>query len=182
MLDAREVLAGLRARSYPLGELDAPGSPGIYAFFLAQGAELPGIAQPSSGALYLGKSSNLAQREFDTHFRAGQSGFSTLRRSLGALLLVELDLKPRPRGTGSSDSNFRNYRFDDAGERRLSDWMERNLMVAVQATPDPAEIERQLIALACPPLNLTGWSNPDGAAIKAARKACVAAARATALR
>ncbi len=32
---------------------------------------------------------------------------------------------------------------------------------------DADALERQLITLACPPLNLTGWSNPEAATIKA---------------
>jgi hypothetical protein len=127
--------------------------------------------------LYLGLSSNLVQREFDTHFRAGQSGFSTLRRSLGALLKEELALTAIPRGTGASDTNYRNYRFADQGEQRLSQWMTTHLRVGVHAISDPAEIERELISLACPPLNLTGWANPAAADIKALRKACVEEAR-----
>jgi hypothetical protein len=89
-----------------------------------------------------------------------------------------LGLQPRPRGIGASDSNYRCYRFDDAGEERLSQWMGVHLDVAVQPVPDPKWLERDLVAFARPPLNLTLWANPDAAAIKSARKACVAAARA----
>jgi hypothetical protein len=131
------------------------------------------------GPVYLGISGNLAQRDFDTHFTTGQSGFSTLRRSIGAILRDDLKLKPRPRGTGASDTNYRNYRFDDAGERSLTKWMTTNLLIGAEPIDEPKLIEKQLIALACPPLNLTHWANPDAPTIKAARKACVEAARET---
>jgi hypothetical protein len=176
-MDAEPVLAHLSATRSSLTNLTAPPAPGVYAFFLRPGAALPGVRAATDGFVYVGLSSDLAQREFGTHFQPGQSGFSTLRRSLGALLIDELDLQPLPRGAGLSDTNFRNYRFDGPGEQRLSTWMYENLEVAVHAVPDPRLLERTLIESAGPPLNLTLWSNPDAAMIKAARKSCVEAAR-----
>jgi hypothetical protein len=167
-----EILTKLVADRSSVQNLDAPEEPGVYALFLREGTEFP-IAHNPAEPLYVGTSGNLAQREFDTHFAAGQSGFSTVRRSFGALLLDRLDLKPRPRGRGSSKTNFRNYRFDDAGEQRLSQWMEKQIEVAVHPVADPKAVEKELIALACPPLNLTGWANPEAAEIKAKRKQCV---------
>jgi hypothetical protein len=175
--EAEDILSALQASAVSIDQLDAPAEPGTYGFFLNEGSSVPGIAQPGGRPIYVGISGNLAQREFDTHFASGQSGFSTLRRSLGALLIDQLQLRPRPRGSGASDTNYRNYRFDDQGENRLSQWMTANLRVGIQPVRSPKEIERQLIALACPPLNLTHWSNPDTPTIKAARRACVDAAR-----
>lgn len=178
MADVEEILSQLKASATSIAELDAPPDQGVYGFFLAAGGEVPHLAHAGSDALYIGTSANLAQREFDTHFATGQSGSSTLRRSLGALMIEELQLKPQPRGTGASETNYRNYRFDDAGEERLSRWMEANLRVGVHAVPEPRQVETELIALACPPLNLTHWANPQASTIKCARKACVEAARA----
>lgn len=176
-MNASELLDQLAAAQGPITDLEVPSEPGIYAIYLVPGHGVPGVHQPSGGPLYVGISSNLAQREFETHFAAGQSGFSTLRRSLGALLSSRFDLHARPRGKDASDSNYRCYRFDDEGEKRLSDWMEVALRVGVQPIARPKTIEKELIALACPPLNLTYWPNPDAPTIKAARKACVEEAR-----
>jgi hypothetical protein len=176
-MDIEGILDRLGRAASPLDELSAPAAAGIYGFYLADGSEVPGISQPGSGPLYVGTSGSLAQREFDTHFASGQSGFSTLRRSLGALLLEDLDLRPEPRGKSASKSNYQNYRFDDGGEDRLSEWMRENLLVAVEALHGAADVERKLIGLACPPLNLTLWANPDAPAIKAARKRCVEMAK-----
>jgi hypothetical protein len=176
-LTATRTLDTLIANQTGPQDLAAQPEPGVYALFLATRGALPGIAEPGSGALYIGSSSNLAQREFDTHFAAGETGFSTVRRSLGALLRDELNLKPRPRGTGTSKTNYTNYRFDEAGERRLSEWMRERLRVAVHAVSNPPEVEAELIGLAHPPLNLTGWPNPERAEIKRARKQCADAAR-----
>jgi hypothetical protein len=176
-VDLAALLDHLSAKQSHVTDLEAPAAPGVYAFFVIPDHGVPGITQPGDDPLYIGISKNLAQREFDTHFAAGQSGFSTLRRSLGALLSNQLDLHARPRGTGASDSNYRCYRFDDQGEQRLSDWMAINLRVGIQPVANPKAIEKDLIALACPPLNLTHWSNPDAPTIKTARKACVDEAR-----
>lgn len=174
---AAQILDKLIANQTSPHDLSAKPEPGVYALFLPTRGALPGIAEPGSGALYIGSSSNLAQREFDTHFAAGETGFSTVRRSLGALLRDELDLKPRPRGTGTSKTNYTNYRFDEESERRLSEWMHEHLRVAVHGVSNPPEIEAELIGLAHPPLNLTGWPNPERAEIKRARKQCADAAR-----
>ena len=176
-MEASELLVRLQSGATELNELRAPASPGVYAWFLNDPVALPRLPNQGASPIYVGLSSNLAQREFDTHFQAGQSGFSTLRRSLGALLKDELGLRAQPRGTGASDSNYRCYRFDDSGEQRLSSWMHAELRVAAEPHRDPAAIERELIALACPPLNLTGWKNPNAVEIKALRKACVEEAR-----
>lgn len=178
MEEPASIIDRLAATRCGVEKLKARCEPGVYALYLTGSAEVPGVAQPGTSPLYLGISTNLAQREFDAHFAAGKSGFSTVRRSLGALLLVSLALKPRPRGAGSSKGNFTNYRFDEEGERALSDWMTKNLEAAVLPVSDPGAVEDRLIALAQPPLNLTFWENPDRAAIKAARKRCADAARA----
>jgi hypothetical protein len=86
----------------------------------------------------------------------GGTGFSTLRRSLGAILKAELRLVAIPRSAGASPTNARNYRFEEDGENRLSDWMRSNLAVAVRAVDDPDKVAGELVALLHPPLNLTG--------------------------
>ena len=51
--------------------------------------------------------------------------------------------------------------------------MEKQVEVAVHPVADPKAVEKELIGLAHPPLNLTGWPNPEAAEIKAKRKHCV---------
>lgn len=176
-MNAPEILAELRHKAVSIDRLAAPAGPGLYAYFLAPGAALGPVTHSGEEAVYIGRSSNLAQREFDTHFAAGKTGFSTLRRSIGALLKGDLALEARPRGTGASTTNYTNYRFDDAGERRLSEWMRQRLLVGVHPHPSPEVVERELIAVAWPLLNLTGWDNPERASIKALRKTCADEAR-----
>jgi len=132
-------------------------------------AALPIVPNQGRTPLYVGMTSNLRARGDETHFSDGGSGFSTLRRSLGALLKENLDLKARPRGTGASKQNFRCYCFDEGGETRLTAWMREHLRIAVAEHPDPDGIETELIRLARPPLNLNKWPNPHRAEIMALR-------------
>jgi len=74
---------------------------------------------------YLGKSSNLEARN---HFAHRDSGFSTLRRSLGALIKEELRLQAIPRGPWRSRNDLRYHRFRDKDEQRLTDWMITHLI------------------------------------------------------
>lgn len=158
-METAHALAQLSEHRSSWELLDAPAAPGVYAIFLRDGV-LPGVHCAAGTCLYVGLSSNLAQREFDTHFRAGRSGFSTLRRSLGALLIDDLQLQPEPRSAGNSDTNYRNYRFGAGGEERLSAWMQRHLDIGVYPEADPKPLERELIALAGPPLEPDALAEP----------------------
>ncbi|KJJ99205.1 hypothetical protein UB44_13775 [Burkholderiaceae bacterium 26] len=166
----------LSGRSIP-DQLKAPSSGGVYAFFLVSTNVLAPFEVPTNGLIYVGMSSNLAQREFDAHLSSGNTGRSTVRRSIGAILKRQLKLTARPRGRGSSATDFTNYRFDPQGEARLSDWMRTSLMISVHPDVNYAALERDLILCMKPILNLTGWSNPNSMEIAALRKACADEAR-----
>jgi hypothetical protein len=107
------------------------------------------------------------------HFAHAHSGFSTLRRSLGALLRETLQLKTLPRSAGQSRTSVRNYRFHDDGEPYLTGWMKDHLAYgfAVVAN-DITAIERELIAKLEPPLNLIGWRNPHRPHLRSLRDVC----------
>jgi len=130
--------------------------------------------------IYIGLSTNLASREFEHHFSSQRTGFSTLRRSLGAVLKNELKLKAIPRAAGTSSSNVTNYSFADDGNTRLTTWMCEHLEVGVHASARYHELEGSLIAKLEPLLNLTKWMNPDRAELKRLRKVCADEARAAA--
>lgn len=157
--------------------LPFPEAPGVYAYFLQPGTKpLPlgtSILQPGpNGLLYVGTSANLKARD---HLAHAHSGFSTLRRSLGALLREELHLVAAPRTCGPSAINRRNYRFTSKGEQLLTAWMRQHLAHASCTLPLPqaTTIEANLIRHLCPPLNLKLWTNPQAAGIKAQRARCV---------
>ena len=142
-------------------------SPGIYALFLDRGS-LAGILPSDDGLLYIGMTgSSLTARN---HIFHASSGFSTLRRSLGAILKADLDLKAIPRSSGSKGSHFK---FLPDGEQRLTDWMKAHLSYgAVPVMSDIRKTENRLILDQRPPLNLKGWKNPQAALIKSLRAHC----------
>ncbi len=155
-------------------EVPFPPTPGVYAIFLKPGRALADVPAAADGLLYIGTSGNLAQRGPETHFQTGKSGFSTLRRTIGALLKDDLHLHARPRSPGPSKSNTTNFRFTDAGETDLTLWMSEHLQVsfATVQQEDLDAVEKDLIRGLQPPLNLTEWANPYRQPIKRARTRC----------
>lgn len=161
----------------PLGELPVLRGAGIYIFALRPEAILPGIEPGDRGLLYLGMTDQ--SLDVRNHFLHADSGRSTLRRSLGALLLDVLELEPIPRGQGRSDRDVTNYRFAGAGEARLTGWMgEKLLACQQQVSGDVRGQEKALIDALGPPLNLTDWPNPQKSVTDAARRRCRERARA----
>ena len=79
-----------------------PPRPGLYTFQAddAVWLELGLGPRPDQRPLYVGKSeSSLTTRDVRTHFATGRTGHSTLRRTLAALLVDELELVPCPRNS-----------------------------------------------------------------------------------
>jgi hypothetical protein len=176
-MTSEEILQQLAKNKNTIFNLKASSKSGIYAIFHKNIKDLIEDATNDFGIVYIGQSSNLAQREFETHFNSGSSGFSTLRRTIGALLKDELKLKAIPRSTGDSDTNWRNYKFTSDGEDKITKWMKDNLLVSVFETPNVDTVEAELIELAKPLFNLTGWSNPYASSIKSKRKICAEEAK-----
>ena len=104
-----------------------PENPGIYCFFINNESELDGFGK--SKILYIGIAKySIADRDFNQHFNDKNTGRSTLRRSLGAILKNELDLTAIPRGGINDSKRFINYKFEN-NENRLTDWMINNLKI-----------------------------------------------------
>ncbi|WP_436773310.1 GIY-YIG nuclease family protein [Yinghuangia sp. YIM S09857] len=123
-----------------------PAAPGIYGwhFKVAPDAKLP-----SGQLLYVGiapsrttSTQNLRTR-ISTHFRGNASG-STLRRTLGCLLGLEL------RRFGVSEREH----FGPTGEGKLSAWMAENARVCWVEHTEPWVPEPELIKQLDLPLNL----------------------------
>jgi hypothetical protein len=74
------------------------------------------------------------------HFELHDSGWSSPRRSLGALLKDELELTAIPR----SDGSCTDYRFTEEDEATLTAWMKRNLLMShVPLGEDKASIKEK---------------------------------------
>ena len=172
-----EVARNLQASRSRPSSLVPPEKPGVYAVCLRDKAQVGWFTCKPGDIIYVGISSNLKQREFDTHFTSGKSGFSTLRRSLGAILKGELQLECFPRSSGKAESNVTNYKFDPAGEQRLTLWMAENLDIGICPVGSSIkELETAVIADLEPLLNLTKWKNPNRKEIMGLRLKCKAEA------
>jgi hypothetical protein len=83
-----------------------------------------------------------------------------------------------PRSSGPSETNYKNYRFSEDGEQRLSQWMRSNLDYSIYPFDGEVnQLETSLIRDNEPPLNLTKWRNPQKQKIQALRNTCKAEAR-----
>ena len=155
--------------------------PGLYAFSLAHGSSLKAFGKASQ-IIYVGKAENsLRQRDLDTHFKDGKTGQSTLRRSIGSILKKELHATAFSRNGTLNKPNIDNYIFDTRAEKKLTDWMKKNLLIgyweynhAIE-TKSLRDIEGELIIELKPTLDLdqrTRKYNSYKEELKALRQAC----------
>jgi hypothetical protein len=158
--------------SGPYGDPNAlPDGPGFYAAFLSQDASLPGVCSAEDGLIYIGISvGSLRDRYHPDH---PTSATSTLRRSLGALLLNNLCLQPKHRGVAVNNKNCTHYWFGPCGEVKLSSWMRKNLMFRWSSAfgLDLRSKEKRLILRNAPPLNIQHGQH-DTCELKKARAEC----------
>lgn len=178
-MDVESALKQLREGRVPITQLRTVPSSGVYALFLYTSPSLGAFQAGRDGLVYIGKTSDLEQRNLRTHFFSKNSGFSSPRRSLGAILKSQLELTAQQRSPGMSDTNFTNYAFAPGGEERLSRWMEANLLVSTVVLPAGEEtvMEEKMLRIERPVLNLTGCENPHRQVIMSLRKNCANQAR-----
>jgi hypothetical protein len=172
-----EIITYLEKTKSNIKALRLPQRSGIYAIYLYFGSEIKLLNIKGGSLLYVGSTNNLAERVHEIHFNPDSTGFSTVRRTFGALLKKDLDLKAVPRSSGPSGSNINNYKFFQEGEKRLTHWMVTNLEVGTCPVFEGyEELEKKLIKELCPPLSLKGWKNPLKNKIMELRKECAAEA------
>lgn len=162
----------------------APASPGIYGWWVKEGAldvpTAPFQEQVGHQLLYVGISprkpstsgrvskGNLRTR-LVTHATKNASQ-STLRRTLGVLLADELGLTLGVHGGREH--------YGPQGEPLISRWLIENARVAWAVDPEPWKAEDELLADATLALNLDGRSDAFARSISERRRAALAAARA----
>ena len=167
--DPQSVADVLFGRRHGSTDINAIHWPGIYALFIDVRTALAPLTVPDSGLLYIRLS--ISKTELRNQFTG--SSTSTLRRSLGALLKGELELKVLPHHESESSRAKKEYLFDKVSEHRLSDWMERHVAFGfAPAQRDLRLIERRLIKQHQPALNLTSWSNPQRRLLSELRRDC----------
>lgn len=120
-----DIAKDLLDRQKPIGETASSKKTGLYGIFAKSRDCLPGVTVPETEIVYVGMTED--SLETRNHFLAKSSGFHSPRRSLGAILKLELGLRAVPRAPGPSPTNHGNYSFAEDGEDRLTEWMRCNL-------------------------------------------------------
>lgn len=142
-----------------------PKAPGLYAFYGDEQAwsDLDLFPAFDDQPLYVGKAEkSLNGRDVGTHFSTGKTGSSTVRRSLAALLVAQLDLVAVPRNLAKPDGSA-NYALEVPGDERLSAWMEVRLVLAAWVKPEDVvleDVETAVLQHLRPPLNLDKVGEP----------------------
>lgn len=104
-----------------------PEKQGIYAYFLDSKEELREFGN-FGDAIYVGLAEkSLHGRDTMSHLASGKTGWSSLRRSLGAILKEKLNLIAIKRDKNGSKLRPDKYKLTDDGESRLTEWMIANL-------------------------------------------------------
>jgi hypothetical protein len=159
--------------------------PGIYAFFyIGDDFPLLGEAVSKHEIIYIGKTqSSQEDRDSKTHFTTGKTGSSTVRKSIGSILCAQENLTPIPRNDKDYKSGrFSHFKFDDASEAIITQWMVNNLALSFYEFPmskiEIENLETELIRLLVPVLNIS--KNPSSkfrSTLQQYRKNCAAMAR-----
>ncbi len=179
-INSKKIINALRLDLVPFsGIREFPQEPGVYAIgFTGYHFPFPGglKAVNKNDIIYIGKTEKgQRDRHAKTHFNNGKTGSSTLRRSLGAILLDDLELKPIPRS--KSEIRMRDYKFIEESEKQLTAWMVDNLSLSYFIINEGKRIIRkaeiEIIKEISPVLNIThNSSSPYVSMLKELRKKC----------
>ena len=147
-----------------------------YAVYVRSGSDLTAHGILLSGLIYIGEAKRTERRG---PLQDQYSGSCSLRRTIGALLKEELDLRAVPSGSGRTKRDFMNYCFTFDDEMKLTDWIEQNLEIRPLplgdnrgGTRSNRAGKRDAIRTMQPVLCLTGWRNPYASRLRALRRTC----------
>lgn len=129
MVEIKEIINSFKETKASLeNQTDYPNNPGIYCFFLKDNAHLGDFI--GEKIIYVGiAKDSLKTRDFSQHFKTGRTGSSTLRRSIGAILKEQLNLRAMPRGKPNTANRINNYNFNAPEDESLTTWMTKNLLI-----------------------------------------------------
>ncbi len=165
----------------PTFDVQVPPTTGFYAFYVNNNSfdtsKLSGIKEYDCIYIGIAKDETLSKRIKEAHFK--DFGKSTFRRSIGAILLNQLELEPIMRGINPTKSNISNFKFNHISEERISHFIFNNLSIAICSCDNTQfnlkETEKILIKrFNYPAFNLEHANNHNEYynAIKDARKSC----------
>ncbi|MEQ1554912.1 MAG: GIY-YIG nuclease family protein [Ferruginibacter sp.] len=149
-----------------------PNVPGLYCIRIFDHNNLPKpfnkyLADRNHNIIYLGiATGSLKKRFLNQELRA--KGHGTFFRSIGAILGY------RPiKGSLTTKKNKRNYKFEQSDEKKIVEWINKNLKVNwIELDNNYEEIETELITKYKPLINLA--KNPEALEILSKlRKECV---------
>lgn len=132
-----------------------PDAPSNYIVCLKKGSSLPDIGLPCEMNAYKGleviytgiSGVSLRKRDYRQHFAGNNAGRSTLRKSLGSMFGFTKIPRDRDPSTGKT-------KFNENDEKKLSRWMQSNLLLYFKSNSSPGILEEVLIRELNPPLNL----------------------------
>lgn len=143
-----------------IGEIDTlvPDERGLYCIRLADGSSLPELYQleldyRKSRIIYIGKAAKKSLRDRLLKQELRAKGHGTFFRSVGAML----GFTPPP-GSLKNKRKKNNYKFSKSDESKIIDWMNTNLETSWIKFEDLFIIEKYLIEMHTPLLNIE--SNP----------------------
>jgi len=180
IMTTEEIANNLIGNAQPVKEVKSFSSkPGIYAlFFLGDSFPLEDYQLSENRVIYIGKTIKSQQsRDANTHFKTGKSGGSTIRVSIGALLSKTETMVPVIRSMTDIENRRKSlFKFDDASENEITEWMNKNLGVSFFECSGSAReidtLETDIIQLLKPVLNIDrkNHDNPNKAYISSLRK------------
>lgn len=153
-------------------ELDLPKRPGLYRVWLGPEPDDTLLGLPPGSLLYVGRGRRVRTR-VAAHVRSDKTSGSTLRRALGAVLREPLALTAHLGEAG--DPHL--YRFDAAGEERLTAWIHGHLRVSVEVSAEAFASELAVLARERPPLNLKDVTHAFTDTVTSYKNRCVDDAR-----
>ena len=132
--------------------------------------------------LYVGiAKDSLKNRDLGNHLNSDSTGRSTLRRSIGAILKTELNLKSFSRNGTVNKREINNYVFNIKGDILLTKWMTKSLVVGFWEDKNKIPytqlraIEEKVIKILMPTLDLdkrTRKYNPFADKLDGLREIC----------
>lgn len=190
--EASGVLAAEKAMTIGAESPSVPRCPGLYAIHASAAVWLElGLGDPpDKRMLYVGKSeSSLAGRDIGSHFgyssprrSTSVTGYSTLRRSIAALLHDNLGFQGVPRNPANV-GHYSNFGLTREQDELLSEWMRKRLTLACWPKPDNCgikqleDVERAIFRRLQPPLNLKDLITPWKSQIDSVRRVMATEAR-----